>query len=98
MSIRNGGVRAESERQGQMLEWLYVGAADLFCPEYSLWIELKKTKGYVWKPEQRQFKEDIERIGHTYLLAIGCEDGKEKIVQFMERKLRDRELGNLLDK
>jgi hypothetical protein len=87
MSIRNGGYRTDTERQGQLLEGLYPGAADLFCPEYSLWIEFKKTKGYVWKPEQKQFKKDIEKIGHTYVLAIGFEDGKSKVAPIIERKL-----------
>lgn len=98
MSIRNGGYRQESERQSQMLEGLYPGVADLFCPEFNLWIEFKKIKNYVWKPEQKQFKEDIESIGHKYILAIGCDNGKDQIIPFIGRKIRERECSNLLSK
>lgn len=86
MSIRNGGSRTPRERVDQIAEGLHPGAADLFIPEWFLWIEFKKKKGGIQSDKQKDFEKHITNVGYTYFLALGCEDGKNKLLEFLENK------------
>ena len=86
MSIRNGGSRTPRERTEQLMEGLHPGAADLFIPEWFLWIEFKKKKGGIQSDKQKEFEKYITNVGYTYFLALGCEDGKNKLLEFLENK------------
>ena len=85
MSIRNGGSRSPKESRDQMLEGLYPGAADLFIPAWLCWIEVKRVRGSVWSEQQQAFKAYVESIGQTYLLAYGFEDGRSKLISFLDK-------------
>ncbi len=78
MSIRNGGYRNPRERTEQLMEGLHPGAADLYIPEWKLWIEFKKIKGGVLSENQEKFRDYVLGIGDKWILANGCEDGKAK--------------------
>jgi hypothetical protein len=91
MSIRNGGHRTPRERTEQLLEGLHPGAADLFIPEWLLWIEMKRVKGGVQSEEQKAFERYVNGIWQTYLLCEGFEAAKNKILRFVEQ-------GNILNK
>ena len=77
LALKMGGVKA--------------GVSDLHVPAWNCWIEFKVMTGGVWSEEQQEFKSRMEMIGHTYLLAHGCEEGKRLVTAFIER-------GNLLNK
>jgi len=85
MSIRNGGHRLASERQAQLLEGLHPGAADLYIPQWHLWIEFKRIKGGVLSKEQDIFANYVmNECGDWWILAEGCENGKEQVIDFIE--------------
>lgn len=87
MSIRNGGSRTPRERVDQMREGLHPGAADLYVPEWHLWIEFKKAKGGIVSKEQIEFNNYVTfTCGDSWMLAEGFEQGKEKILQFIKNK------------
>jgi hypothetical protein len=87
MSIRNGGSRTPRERVDQMREGLHPGAADLYVPEWHLWIEFKKVKGGVLSEEQQNFAKYVVEECHDYwMLAEGCENAKRKLTGFNENK------------
>lgn len=92
MSIRNGGSRTPRERVDQLLEGLHVGAADIFVPKFRLWIEFKRIKGGIQSDKQKEFERYvIEECGDDYILALGCEDGKSKVLKFLEEKGKKNE-------
>lgn len=81
MSIRNGGTRTAKEKVDQIREGLHAGAADLYIPEWHLWIEFKKTKGGVLSDKQIKFRDYVtHKCGDGWILANGFEDGKKKII------------------
>lgn len=80
MAIWNGGTRTPGERTKQIAMGIHPGAADLFIPAWGLWVEMKRTKGYAWSYEQREFSDYCDSIGHHYFIGIGFEDAKEKIL------------------
>lgn len=85
MSIRNGGSRTPRERVDQMREGLHPGAADLYVPEWHLWVEFKKAKGGVLSDEQEKFAIYVTlECGDFWMLAEGFEMGKRKILEFSE--------------
>jgi hypothetical protein len=89
MSIRNGGSRTPRERSDQMREGLHPGAADLYIPAWHLWIEFKKVKGGVLSEEQIEFAKYVRITCRDFwVLAEGCEQGKLKILEFVENILK----------
>ena len=84
MSIRNGGSRTPRERTEQLMEGLHAGAADLFIPEFRLWVEFKRKKGGVQSDKQKEFEDYVINIGYDYFLALGFEDGKNKLLKFLD--------------
>jgi hypothetical protein len=89
MSIRNGGSRTPRERADQIREGLHPGAADLFIPAWRLWIEFKKVKGGIVSKEQEKFADYVRNTCNDYyFLAEGCEQGKLKILAFVENILK----------
>jgi hypothetical protein len=89
MWIRNGGSRTPRERADQIREGLHPGAADLYIPAWHLWIEFKKVKGGVVSKEQEAFAEYVRNTcGDYYFLAEGFEQGKLKILAFVENILK----------
>lgn len=90
MSIRNGGSRSPKERSEQLREGLHPGAADLYIPEWKLWIEFKKIKGGVLSEKQEIFRDYVLGIGDNWMLAYGCEKGKKQVINFSEQRSRNR--------
>ena len=87
MSIRNGGTRTPGERAQQVMEGLHAGATDLYIPEWHLWIEFKRIKGGVLSEKQETFRDYVLDVcGDSWILAVGCEDGKKKLSMFLENR------------
>ena len=55
------------------------GVADLVCPTYRMYIEMKRTKGGVQSEAQKNFEQMAVAEGWHYILALGCDDGLEKV-------------------
>lgn len=89
--IPNGELR-DSNRgraaiRGKKLKAMGVikGVLDLFVPEWFLWIEMKRCKGGRLTPEQKDFKERMEKVGYYVIVANGCDDGIVKVKEFLRR-------------
>jgi hypothetical protein len=84
VSIRNHGTRTPKEKVDQIREGLRKGAADLFIPALSLWMEFKKKKGGVLSKDQLSFKNYIENhTNQEWCLAEGCDNA----IKIIEEKL-----------
>ena len=85
-SIPNGGKRAISVAKRLKAEGQTPGIPDLFCPKYSLWIELKRTKGGKVSPEQEKIIKYLKLIGHTVIIGKGATDASRQILAFLKEK------------
>ena len=81
-SIPNGGHRSMSTAIALKVEGTVKGIPDLFVPAWHLWIEMKRIKGGVLSPDQKEIISYLESVGYTVIVGKGCEDAKEKILQF----------------
>lgn len=57
------------------------GIPDLFVPEWTLWIEMKREDGGVVSPEQIRIHHYLERIGHTVIVGWGATDASRKVLE-----------------
>lgn len=55
----------------------------MFVPAWSLWIEMKRTKGGSVSAEQKDWLQYLEGIGHTAIVCRGAEDAKRQVEQHL---------------
>jgi hypothetical protein len=60
-------------------EGVSAGVPDLFIPAWLCWIEMKREKGGVLSPEQRDWHAYLTGLGHHVIVGRGQEDAKEKM-------------------
>jgi hypothetical protein len=80
MAIPNGGYRSRSSAAKMKMEGQLRGAWDIFIPELKLWIEFKRRKTGTLSKEQRDFGQDMLRSGYRCMVAWGCEDAKDQVI------------------
>ena len=78
-AIPNGGARSAATAGRLKAEGVASGVPDMFVPAWSLWIEMKRTKGGSVSAEQKDWLQYLEGIGHTAIVCRGCEDAKKQI-------------------
>lgn len=78
-AIPNAGVRSPQLAAYMKAEGLVPGIPDLCIPEWNTWIEFKRVKGGKVSPEQAEIHQRLQAIGHTVLVAHGCEMAIEQI-------------------
>jgi hypothetical protein len=81
--IRNDGTRTAAEKIHQMTMGLCPGAADLYIPRWHIWLEMKRKKGYSVSDNQNKFCQYVQAIGDWYILGIGFEDAREKVLNII---------------
>lgn len=79
-AIPNGGLRSKAVAMKLKIEGVSLGVPDLFVPSLKLFIEMKKAKGGVVSPEQKQWIEYLTDCGYT---AVVCR-GKDEAVKIVE--------------
>ena len=79
-AIPNGGGRSMAQGASLKAEGVQAGIPDLFVPEWSLWVEMKRQAGGVVSPIQRDWIEYLEGIGHRVIVGRGFEDAKRQIL------------------
>lgn len=84
-AIPNGGSRSKAQGARLKVEGVSRGVPDLFCPELYLWIEMKREKGGVVSPEQRDWLSYLGDIGYAVLVCRGLDDAKEQVLNFLTR-------------
>jgi len=78
-AIPNGGARGASTAGRLKAEGVSRGVPDLFVPEWSLWIEMKREKGGKLSPDQEDWIAYLGKIGHIVIVGYGFEDAKKKV-------------------
>ena len=91
-AIPNGGYRSKSLAMKLKAEGVAKGVPDLFVPEMALWIEMKREKGGVVSPEQRDWMDYLKNIGYHTMVCRGLEDAKRQVVEFSQLTDRFRPL------
>ena len=86
LAIPNGGFRHKNTAKMLQAEGVRKGVPDLFVPALNLWIELKRTKGGRVSPEQRDWIDYLNSIGHTAVVARGYLDALEQIEKVIKTK------------
>lgn len=64
------------------------GIPDLFVPEWSLWIEMKRVKGGKLSPDQRDWIRYLQELGNTVYVAYGAEEAMKLIDEFVSQNNR----------
>jgi hypothetical protein len=78
-AVPNGGARSGPQGAKLKAEGVSPGVPDLFVPEWSLWVEMKRAKGGTVSPDQRDWIAYLEGIGHRVIIGRGFEDAKGQI-------------------
>ena len=89
LSIPNGmwtkGIRTAIKAKK---EGMSAGVPDLFIPSLILWVEMKRSKGGRLSPEQKDWISYLETCGHTVIIGNGFLDAKEKVLEFIGKKIQ----------
>tara|TARA_R110000822_G_scaffold82279_1_gene194744 strand:- start:2114 stop:2449 length:336 start_codon:yes stop_codon:yes gene_type:complete len=85
-AIPNGGQRNKATAMNLKIEGVVSGVPDLFVPEWSLWVEMKREKGGRLSPTQKDWLEYLAGIGHKCIVGHGFEDAKEKILLLFDNR------------
>mgnify|MGYP002654274491 CR=1 FL=1 len=83
-AIPNGGFRSKATAGRLKAEGVSRGVPDLYVPEKSLWIEMKRIKGGRLSPDQHNWIKYLTEIGNIVLVCHGADDAKSKIDDFMD--------------
>lgn len=86
--IPNGGHRAMSVAKKMKEEGVSAGVPDLYCPEWRLWVEMKRRTGGRLSPDQKDWIAHLEGIGDTVIIGKGAEDASRKVLEWLSRRER----------
>jgi hypothetical protein len=81
-AIPNGGARSPATAGRLKAEGVSPGVPDLFIPEWSLWVEMKRIKGGTLSSEQKKWAEYLESVGYLVIVGQGADNAKEQISTF----------------
>jgi hypothetical protein len=78
-AIPNGGQRSRTTGAKLKVEGVSAGVPDLYVPAWRTWIEMKREKGGVLSPHQKDWIAYLEGIGDTVIVGNGFKDAQSKI-------------------
>lgn len=84
-AIPNGGSRSKREGGRLKLEGVIAGVPDLYIPAWRTWIEMKRQKGGSLSAEQKDWRDYLQSIGDTWMMAKGCQDAQRQIIEKIEQ-------------
>jgi hypothetical protein len=79
-AIPNGGSRSRSQGAKLKVEGVSAGVPDLFIPQGTVWVEMKRAKGGTVSADQKYWHAYLRGIGQTVIVGYGFEDAKAKII------------------
>ena len=82
LAVPNGGKRHPGTARKLKAEGVVPGVPDLFVPEWSLWVEMKRAKGGRLSPDQRHVIAYLEGIGHSVIIGHGAEDASRQLIEW----------------
>ena len=80
-AIPNGGFRSRLTGARLKAEGASPGVPDLFIPAWLVWIEMKREKGGRLDDKQKDWRDYLLSIGHTFILANGKQQAVEAITE-----------------
>lgn len=80
-AIPNGGIRHAGTALKLKQEGVVPGIPDLYVPAWSLWIEMKRSKGGRMSPDQKMIIDYLQRVGHIVVVAAGADDAIRQVVE-----------------
>ena len=80
-AIPNGEKRAITVAKRLKAEGVVRGIPDLFIPQWTLWVEMKRISGGRLSPEQRGMIQYREGIGQKVIVAKGAADASKQILE-----------------
>lgn len=80
-AIPNGGKRGKAEAGRLKAEGVSPGVPDLYIPEWSVWVEMKRQKGGSVSAEQKDWHQYLRACGDTVLICKGFDDAVDKITR-----------------
>ena len=83
-AIPNGSYKGIQARIKAKKEGLRSGVLDLMVPAWKLFIEMKKEKGGKLSETQKDWKQYLESVGYSVIVAHGFKDAKIQIAQFLD--------------
>ena len=86
-AIPNGGKRGIKTASKLKLEGVLSGTPDIqiLLPNgKSVFIEMKKEKGGKLSPAQIDFIDKSQSLGHTVIVANGCNEASKKFIEFLK--------------
>ena len=86
-AIPNGGKRGIKTASKLKLEGVLSGTPDIqiLLPNgKTVFIEMKKQKGGKLSPEQIDFINKSQSLGHTVIVANGCNEASKKFIEFLK--------------
>jgi hypothetical protein len=84
-AVPNGGKRGIKTAMTLKAEGVVPGIPDLFIPEWSVFIEMKRQKGGKISESQRDIIDYLKACGYTVIIGLGAEDASRKILEYYER-------------
>jgi hypothetical protein len=81
-AIPNGGGRSRSQGAKLKMEGVSPGVPDLFIPEWLLWVEMKREKGGRVSPEQKDWINYLDGLGHNTMVGNGFDEAQIKVLTF----------------
>ena len=80
-AIPNGEKRAITVAKRLKAEGVVRGIPDLFIPQWTLWVEMKRISGGRLSPEQKGMITYLEGIGQKVIVAKGAADASRQILE-----------------
>ena len=78
-AIPNGGWRSRLTAARLKAEGASPGVPDLFIPAWNTWVEMKRSKGGRLSDKQKDWRQYLLSIGHTFILANGKQEAIDAI-------------------
>ena len=85
-AIPNGEKRAITVAKRLKAEGVVRGIPDLFIPQWTLWVEMKRISGGRLSPEQKAMIQYLEGIGQKVIVAKGAADASKQILEHIKEK------------
>jgi len=86
-AIPNGEKRAITVAKRLKMEGVVRGIPDLFIPQWTLWVEMKRISGGRLSPEQRAMIVYLEGIGQKVIVGKGAADASRQILEFLKEEI-----------
>ena len=85
-AIPNGEKRAITVAKRLKAEGVVRGIPDLFIPQWTLWVEMKRISGGRLSTEQKAMILYLEGVGQKVIVAKGAGDASKQILEFCNEK------------